>query len=387
MFREALESLKQQGLYRLMRRVESAQGAHVVINGRSYILMAGNNYLGLAEHREVRQAAIRAIRQYGVGSGASRLISGNMTPHEELETRLARFMGTDAALVFNTGYMANLSLLSCLLPEDGLLLLDRHCHASLIDGARLSGLRFRTYRHRDLDKLKALLDKKPPTQQALIVTDGIFSMDGDIAPLPQLVSLAQQYGARILVDEAHAIGILGPHGRGTLEYFGLDPKNDVVFQMGTLGKAIGTFGAFVVGKHDLIEYLINKARTFIYTTALPTAVCAAASAAIDLIEKEPERKTRLWENRNYLYQGLQYLKLDTLCSESPILPILLSESEKALALSEILFEHGIYAPAIRPPTVPKGTSRIRMTVMSHHTRADLDRVLAVLNQAKTTLAL
>ena len=387
MFREELERLKQRGLYRFLRRVDSEQGPHVVINGRSCILLAGNNYLGLANHPDVRQAAIEAIQQYGVGSGASRLISGNMALHQELETRLARFKGTRAALVFSTGYMANLSILSCLVPENGLILLDRLCHASLIDGARLSGRRYRIYSHRDLDKLEQLLKKKPRHNSALIVTEGIFSMEGDIAPLPQLLYLARQYGARILVDEAHATGVLGRHGRGTLEHFGLDSSSEELLQMGTLGKAIGAFGAFVVGNDDMIEYLINKARAFIYTTALPPAVCAAAIAALDLIEKEPERRTQLWQNRNVLHQGLQNLGFDTLNSETPILPILITESDKAMELSEILFEHGIYAPAIRPPTVPKRTSRIRMTVMTDHTPSDLNRVLEVLEKAKTTLSL
>lgn len=387
MYREELERLKEAGLLRFMRRVESEQGPRVIINGRSHILLAGNNYLGLADHPKVRQAAIEAIRRYGVGSGASRLISGNMTLHEELERCLAHFKRTEAALVFSTGYMANLSLLSCLIPEDGLLLLDRLCHASLIDGARLSGRPYRIYGHRDLNKLARLLKRKPPQKPALIVTDGVFSMDGDIAPLPQLLSLAREHGARILVDEAHATGVLGKHGRGTLEHFGLDEPGEELIQMGTLGKAIGTFGAYIVGSRDLINYLINKARTFIYTTALPPAICAAAMAALDLIEKEPERRVRLWENRHHLHEGLRTLGFDTLDSETPILPVLSSNSYKAVRLSEMLFDQGILAPAIRPPTVPKGTSRIRMTVMATHTPTDLKQVLETLAEAKRALTL
>jgi 8-amino-7-oxononanoate synthase len=387
MFREELDALKQRGLYRFLRRVDSEQGPHVVINGRPCILLAGNNYLDLANHPDVRQAAMEAIQQYGVGSGASRLISGNMALHQELESRIARFKGTTAALVFNTGYMANLSILSCLVPDDGLILLDRLCHASLIDGARLSGRRYRIYSHRDLDKLEQLLKKKPRHSSALIVTDGVFSMEGDIAPLPQLLHLARQYGAKIMVDDAHATGVLGRHGRGTLEHFGLDSSSDELIQMGTLGKAVGAFGAFVVGNADLIEYLMNKARTFIYTTSLPPAICAAAIAALDLIEKEPERRTKLWQNRDYLHQGLKNLEFDSLHSETPILPILMKDSDKAMKLSEMLFDHGIYASAIRPPTVPKGTSRIRMTVMTSHTSSDLNTVLEVLEKAKRTLSL
>ena len=384
---EELNRLKEADLYRFLRRVESEQGPHVMINGKPYILLAGNNYLGLADHPKVREAAIEAIHRYGVGSGASRLISGNMALHEELETRLAHFKGTEAALIFSTGYMANLALLSCLIPEDGLILLDRLCHASLIDGARLSGRPYRVYGHKDLNKLERLLQRKPQGQSALIVTDGVFSMDGDIAPLPQLISLARQYGAQVLVDDAHATGVLGIHGRGTLEHFGVSPSEDSVIQMGTLGKAIGTFGAYVAGSHDLIEYLINKARTFIYTTALPPAVCAATAAALDLIEKEPELRVRLWKNRTHFYEGLHSLGFDTLQSETPILPILISDSHKALKLAEALFDEGIFAPAIRPPTVPKGTSRIRMTVMATHAKADLDRALEVLGKTGKALGL
>jgi glycine C-acetyltransferase/8-amino-7-oxononanoate synthase len=382
MYREELERIKKAGLYRFLRRVESAQGPYVTINGKPYLLMAGNNYLGLANHPKVREAAIEAIHRYGVGAGASRLISGNMALHEELEERLARFKGTEAALIFSTGYMANLSLLSSLLPEDGLILLDRLCHASLIDGARLSGHAYRVYGHRDLTKLTRLLENKPQGQPALIVTDGVFSMDGDITPLPRLIALAREYGARVLIDDAHATGVLGTYGRGTLEHFGISPTDENVIQMGTLGKAIGTFGAYVVGSRDLREYLINKARAFIYTTALPPAVCAAGIAALELIEKEPELRTRLWQNRNHLHQGLRSLHFDTLGSETPILPIIISDSDIALRWAELLFEEGILAPAIRPPTVPKGTSRIRMTVMADHTKEDLNRVLEILERGQ-----
>ena len=388
MYSDELNRLKEAGLYRFLRRVESEQGPHVMIGGKPYILLAGNNYLGLANHPQVRQAAIEAIHRYGVGSGASRLISGNMALHEELEMRLAHFKGTEAALIFSTGYMANLSLLSCLIPEDGLILLDRLCHASLIDGARLSGRPYRVYGHRDLNKLERLLERKPQGQPALIVTDGVFSMDGDIAPLPQLISLAREHGAQVLVDDAHATGVLGAHGRGTVEHFGLSPSTrDGLLQMGTLGKAIGTFGAYVAGSRDLIEYLINKARTFIYTTALPPAVCAATMAALDLIEKEPELRIRLWQNRNHLFEGLHSLGFDTLESETPILPILIPDNDKALRLAEMLFDEGILAPAIRPPTVPKGTSRIRIAVMATHTKDDLNRVLEVLGKAGKALGL
>jgi 8-amino-7-oxononanoate synthase len=381
---DELARLSRDGLLRSLRRVESGQGPHVRIDGRTYVLMAGNNYLGLAGHPALKQAAIDAIGEFGIGSGASRLISGNTILHEKLEARLALFKQAESALVFNSGYAANLSLIPCLAPENGLVLLDRLSHASLIDGARLSGRPFRTYGHRDPDKLERLLRSRPARQAALIVTEGVFSMDGDIAPLVELVSLARRYEARILLDDAHATGVLGRNGRGSLEHFGIVPSEDVI-QMGTLGKAVGTFGAFVTGPRDLIRYLLNTARSFIYTTSLPPAVCAASIAAIDLIEKEPERRERLWRNRTVLSDGIRDRGLDPGNSESPILPVLLGDSERAVRFSEILYERGILAPAIRPPTVPRGTSRIRMTAMSDHSAEDLNRVLNALDEARRTV--
>lgn len=382
MYDEQLQQIEKQGLLRSIRWIDSPQGPHVTIEGRSFIQMSGNNYLGLAEDIRLRQASIHAIEAFGIGSGASRLLSGSMTPHRELEDRLARFKNTEAALVFSTGYMANLALLSCLIPEDGIILLDRLSHASLIDGARLSGRKFRTYAHKDLDRLEQLLRQNPPKKPALIVTDGVFSMDGDIAPLPELLSLARKYKARILLDDAHGIGVLGKTGRGTLEHFGIDPNIEEIIQMGTLGKAIGVFGAYVVGKHDLIKLLINQARTLIYTTALPPALCAAATTAIDLIDHEPTRRKQLWENRHYLHDGLLRLGFKTLGSQTPIIPILTYQIEPTLQLSKSLLDHGILALPIRPPTVPRKRSRIRLSVMATHSREDLDFVLKVFEHEK-----
>ena len=382
MYQNELDRLKKANLLRSLRRIDSAQGPRVIINGRSYLLMSGNNYLGLANHPLIRQAAIEAIHQYGVGSGASRLISGNMRLHEELEFQLARFKGTEAALVFNTGYMANLALLSCIVPQDGLVVVDRACHASLIDGVRLRGQRFRTFNHQNLKKLEELLKAKTPRRSALIVTDGVFSMEGDIAPLPQLLAIARKYDARILLDDAHGTGVLGKHGRGTLEHFGLDPRTEEIIQMGTLGKAIGGFGAYAAGPKKLVQYLLNKARTFIYTTALPPMVCAAAITALELIDKEPDRLSRLWENRGYLHRGLQDLGITTLSSESPILSISFSDVTTGLRISEALYNQGILIPAIRPPTVPRGTSRIRITAMATHTQADLDFALTIFKRTQ-----
>ncbi|MBI3811840.1 MAG: 8-amino-7-oxononanoate synthase [Nitrospirae bacterium] len=378
---DTIRQLKADGLFRSLRRVEpdpQGRSGRLMIEGRSVILLASNNYLGLSDHPRVKAAAAAAVRRYGFGSGASRLISGNAPPYEALEERIARFKQTEAALVFSTGYMANLGTLSCLIPSEGLLIADRLCHASLIDGCRASGCRFRVYDHGDTDQLDRLLAKRPANQPAVIVTDGVFSMDGDIAPLPALVEIARRHGAIVFVDDAHAMGIIGKEGRGTVEHFGLEPRS--VIQMGTLGKALGCFGAYVAGSRLLIDYLINKAKTFIYTTALPPAVTAAALAAFDVMEEEPEIRKNLWRNRNYYAEGLKSLGFDIMNSETPIIPIMVGDSRSAVIFSERLLENGIFAPAIRPPTVPKGTSRIRTTVMAVHSRDDLDYVLETLGK-------
>jgi 8-amino-7-oxononanoate synthase len=385
MEREELDRLKKTGLYRTLNTVESGQGARVTLEGRSFLQMSGNNYLDLAAHPEVRQAAIDCISRFGVGTGASRLISGNMRIHELLEQRLARFKGTQSALLFSTGYMANLAALTCLSPENGLVIMDRLCHASLIDGVRLSGRRFRTFGHNDPEKLESLLRDKPQDQPAMVVTEGVFSMEGDLCPLPSLAAVARRYGARILLDDAHGTGVMGKSGRGTVEHFGMEPSADDLIQMGTLGKALGGFGAFIAGSRDMIEFLTNKARTFIYTTALPPSICAAAIAALDVIEKEPELRSRLWSNREYLFGGLRSMGFDTLASESPILPAAFPDLETGSAVSALLREHGILAPVIRPPTVPRGTSRLRLTVMASHDRQDLKLVLSTLGRAAESI--
>ncbi|HEY5593576.1 MAG TPA: 8-amino-7-oxononanoate synthase [Nitrospiria bacterium] len=385
---DVIQRLKADGLFRSLRRVEPdplGRSGRLMIEGRSVILLASNNYLGLADHPRVKEAAAAAIRQYGFGSGASRLISGNTFPHEALEKRIAQFKRTEAALVFSTGYMANLGILSCLIPSEGLLIADRLCHASLIDGCRASGCRFRVYEHGDTDQLERLLAKKPANQPTVVVTDGVFSMDGDIAPLPALVEIARRHGAAVFVDDAHATGVIGDEGRGTVEHFGLEPQS--VIQMGTLGKALGGFGAYAVGSRVFIDYLINRAKTFIYTTALPPAIAAAALAAFDVLEEEPDLRKNLWRNRTYYAEGLKSLGLDTLNSETPIIPIMIGDSRSAVIFSERLLDAGVFAPAIRPPTVPKGTSRIRTTVMATHSRDDLDYVLETVGKIARSMGI
>ena len=379
MFQQRLNDLARRSLLRRLRTIGSASEAEVTLEGRPVILMASNNYLGLATHPALTRAAIQATERFGVGAGAARLVSGTLPPHEELETALAKFKGTEAALAFGSGYLANLGMIPALIGAGGLILADRLCHASLIDGCRLSGASLRVYRHSDMAHLKSLLAKRPAKQETLIVTDGVFSMDGDLAPLPELIALADRYGARLFVDDAHGTGIMGAHGRGTPEHYGVESR--LPFHMGTLGKALGTSGAYVVGPAAMIQYLINTARTFLFATAPPPATAAATVAALQVLQAEPERRVRLWENRHYLHAGLTRLGFQLTASAGPILPIVVGNAQKTVAMADRLLELGVYAPAIRPPTVPNNTSRIRVTVTSEHSRAQLDRALAAFGQA------
>src|SRR5713226_5109483 len=378
MYRSRLDTLARRSLLRRLRTIDSAPGAEVELEGRRILLFSSNNYLDLATHPRVTEAAINAIRRYGVGAGASRLVSGSLRPHRELEERLAAFKRVEAALVFPTGYQANLGLITTLAEDCSILYADRLCHASLIDACRLCDAPLRVYRHRDHAQLTRLLQRGRAPRPALVVTDGVFSMDGDLAPLPELDKAEEQAGATVVVDDAHGTGVMGATGRGTVEHFGLEGRPLV--QMGTLSKALGGLGGFVAGSRDLIEYLVNRARAFIYTTALPPAQAAAAIAALDVIAAEPERRARLWSLRHRLHEGVRQLGFDTLDSQSPIIPLLIGDAEVALRLSETLLSHGIYAPAVRPPTVPAGTSRIRLSVTAGHTSAQIDHLLEVLQK-------
>ena len=348
-------------------------GPVIQLDGRQVILLCSNDYLGLATHPATIHAAVQTTEQYGTGSGASRLICGTLPPHHTLESSLAAFKRTESALVFGSGYLANLGVIPSLIGQKGLILADRLCHASLIDGCRLSGADFRIFRHRDSAQVEMLLKRRPQNRPTLIVTDGLFSMDGDLAPLPDLAALAKRYDAMLYVDDAHGTGIMGPTGRGTLEELAVE--HDIPFHMGTLGKALGSSGAYIAGPRETIEYLVNTVRPFIFTTAAPPASSAAASAALEVIQREPERRARLWANRHRLFHGLQRLGFRLTATVSPILPILVGDAGKTLAFSEQLLAHGVYAAAIRPPTVPNDTSRIRVTVTSEHTTPQIDEAL------------
>ena len=385
MFEQHLQKLGDQHLLRRLRTIASATGPTVMLEGREVILLSSNNYLGLATHPTVVEAAITATRRYGTGSGAARLVCGTLMPHEALETALARFKGTEAALTFAAGYLANIGVIPALIGKDGLILADRLCHASLIDGCRLSGATFRVYHHRDMNHLEQLLARRTSGKPTLIVTDGIFSMDGDIAPMKDIAQLAERYGATIYVDDAHGTGILGPTGRGTLEHCGVESR--VPYHMGTLSKAIGSAGGYLAGSAAFIAYLVNTCRAFTYTTAPPPATAAAATAAIQVIEQEPDRRARLWQNRERLAQGLTRLGFRLAASESPILPIIVGDPDRAMNLAQALIDQGVYAPAIRPPTVPPATSRIRLTITADHTDEQIDQALAGLERAGRTLNL
>ena len=379
MFKKQLAELAAKHLLRQIRPIHSGIGPVIEISGRQILQFAANDYLGLATHPEVIRASVSATQQFGAGAGAARLVSGSLPPHQELDLALAQFKGTEAALTFSSGYLANIGTIPTLIGRDGLILADRLSHASLIDGCRLSAADFRIYRHNDTEHLQSLLSAKRHGRRTLIVTDGLFSMDGDLAPLPELNRLAQTYDATLYIDDAHGTGVMGPHGQGTVEHFGLG--KEIPFHMGTLGKALGSSGAYLAGSTDLIQLLMNTNRSFIFTTASPPGSAAAAIAALRIIQQEPERRARLWANRERLFEGLTQLGFTLAPSMSPIMPILIGDAETAMIFAEHLLGEGIYAPAIRPPTVPNATSRIRVTITSEHLPSHIDQALAAFQRA------
>jgi glycine C-acetyltransferase/8-amino-7-oxononanoate synthase len=377
---DELIKIKNAGLYRELKVVGSAQDTHIEIEGKTFLSFCSNNYLGLANNPSVIKAVKDAVEEYGWGAGASRLVSGNMSLHESLEDEISRFKGKEAALVFPTGYMANLGAISSLVSNGDLVICDKLNHASIIDGCRLSGADFRVYAHCDMVKLENVLRKSTKYNRKLIVTDSVFSMDGDLAPLPDIVRIAGKHKAMVMVDEAHGTGVFGKNGRGVIEHFNLN--KEVYIVMGTLSKAIGSLGGYVCGDIDLINYLRNKARSFMYTTALPPAVCAASIAGIKLIQNDPSLRESLWRNVRFIKEKLKSLNFSIISSESPIIPILIGDSQKAVDMSNFLYKKGLLIPAIRPPTVPANSSRLRMTIMSTHTKEDLERLLEALSEVQ-----
>ena len=365
-----LAQLNQVGLSRSLRSVMTAPIGRALLDGREVILLGSNNYLGLSVHPIVVEAAAAAVQKYGTGASASRLMSGNCDLYTELETKIAEAKGTEAALVFGSGYLANIGTIPVLASEGDLILSDALNHASIIDGCRLSQATKQIYRHCDVEHLESLLAQSMKFRHRLIVTDGVFSMDGDITPLSEICGLAERYDATVMVDDAHSFGVLGETGGGTIEHFGLENRD--VIQMGTLSKAIGGLGGYVAGSTALIDFLMNRARGFIFTTGLPPATLAGASAAIDVIRSNPELRQRLFSNVLLLKNALLERGFQLLPSQTQILPLILGAADVASRFAETLLSHGVYAPAIRPPTVPEGTSRLRISVIASHTTEDLE---------------
>jgi glycine C-acetyltransferase/8-amino-7-oxononanoate synthase len=373
-----LDELKGLGLYRRMRMISGPQGPRVVLDGKPVLLLCSNNYLGLADHPRVRQAAADAAMRWGVGAGASRLVSGNMTIHRRLEERLAAFKGTETALLFGSGYLANTGIVSALAREGEVVFSDELNHASIVDGCRLAKAETFVYRHGDMEHLAHGLRQAGP-RASLIVTDGVFSMDGDVAPLEEIVELAGRHDVRVVVDDAHGMGALGPGGRGSVAEAGLEDEVDIV--VGTLGKALGSYGAYACCDQTMAKYLINSARTLIFSTALPPPAVAGALAALDLVEDQPRRVERLRDNGEVMRAELAREGFDVTGSETQIIPLVIGDADLAMRMCEAALGLGVFAQAIRPPTVPDGTSRLRLAVMASHSKEELRDAARVLGRA------
>ena len=382
---EALEQLRAEGLYRRLRVLEGEQAHTSRFDGRDVINLSSNNYLGLTSHPSLREAAIRAVRELGAGSGSVRTIAGTMALHLDLERRIAAFKHTEAAVVFQSGFAANAGTVAAILGKEDLILSDELNHASIIDGARLSRASIKVFPHRDVEALRRLLEETASIKRRLVITDGVFSMDGDVAPLREIAALAREHGAIMMVDDAHSSGVLGRNGRGTIDHFDLHGQVDI--QVGTLSKAMGVLGGYVCGSKSLIEFLYHRARPFLFSTSHPPAVASACLAAIDVLEREPERIERLWANTKRFKAGLTRLGFDTGTSETPITPILVGEADTAMKFSDRAFERGVFAQGIGFPTVAKGRARLRTIVTATHTEEELDRALEILGDAARSLGI
>src|SRR5687767_13426917 len=380
-----LIALRGQGLFRPLRVLDGEQAARASIDGRSVVNLSSNNYLGFTSHPRLRQRALEALQSLGVGTGSVRTIAGTMEIHMELERRLARFKQTEAAVVFQSGFTANAGTVSSILGREDAIVSDELNHASIIDGARLSRATIKVFPHRDVTAARRLLEALPREQRTLLITDGVFSMDGDLGPLPELCDLADEFGCIMMVDDAHASGVFGRNGRGTVDHFGLHGRVDV--QVGTLSKAIGALGGYVAGSRALVEFLYHRARPFLFSTSHPPAVAAACLAAIDVLETEPELIERLWENARHFKAGLERLGFDTGHSETPITPVIVGAGALAHRFSDRLFEEGVFAMGIGFPTVPEEKSRVRTIVTAEHSRDELDTCLDVFERVGKELAI
>ena len=369
---EQVREVYDSGNYFFFRKLESAQDSEVMVNGRRVIMAGSNNYLGLTNHPRVKEAAIKAIEKFGSGCAGSRFLNGNLQIHEELEAKLARFFRKEAALVFATGYQTNLGAISALVGRSDVAMIDKYDHASIIDGCRLSFGKVKKFRHNDMKDLERVLEGTTDKGK-LIIVDGVFSMEGDIANLPQIVKLAKTYGARVMVDDAHGVGVLGEGGRGTAEHFGLENEVDLI--MGTYSKSLAAIGGFVAGSWEVINYIKHTGRSMIFSASLPPALVASVSTALDIIEEQPQLLMQLWKNTRKMLQGYKEMGFDTGMSETPIIPIVIGDTMKVFGMCKLLFENGIFVNPVASPAVPPGRELLRTSYMATHTEEQLDRVL------------
>ncbi len=382
---DELRELKARGLFRWPRLLSGPQAPVAVYDGREVINLCSNNYLNLANHPRLKEAARRVVEALGVGAGAVRTIAGNMAIHRELEEELARFKQTEATLLFQSGFTANAGTVAAVLGKEDVIVSDELNHASIIDGARLSGAEKKIYPHGDVEAARRLLAASRGARRLLLITDGVFSMDGDIAPLPDLVAAAEEFGAIMMVDDAHASGVLGRQGRGTIDHFHLHGR--VHIQVGTLSKAFAGLGGYVAGSQTLVDYLIHRARPLLFSTSHPPSVAAAALEAVRLVQEDDGLIARLWENTRFFKEGLKRLGFDTGNSQTPITPVIVGDEARAMQLSDRLFDHGVFALGIAYPTVPRGKARVRTIVTAGHTREHLERALDAFRRAGEELRL
>ena len=370
---DELATLKQQGLYRTLRILDGEQKAHATFDHHAVVNLSSNNYLGLTTHPRLREKALQAVKDFGVGSGSVRTIAGTMEIHMELERRLAEFKNTEAVVVFQSGFAANAGTVAAILTKDDVVVSDELNHASIIDGCRLSRATIKVFSHRNVEAARKVLSELPANQRKLLISDGVFSMDGDLGALPGLCDLAEEFGCIMMVDDAHASGVFGKNGRGTIDHFGMHGRVDI--QVGTLSKAIGALGGYVAGSRVLIDFLYHRARPFLFSTSHPPAVAASCLAAIEVLLQEPQLIDRLWDNTRFFKEGLSRLGFNTGLSESPITPVIVGEGALAMKLSDRLFEGGVFAQGIAFPTVPRDKARVRTIVTATHTRDELQFAL------------
>ncbi len=381
---ETTQGLRANGHYFFFRKLESPQDSEVVVNGKRVIMIGSNNYLGLTSHPRVKEAAIKAIEKFGSGCAGSRFLNGNLEIHEELEDKLARFFRKEAALVFATGYQTNLGSISALLGRNDVAIIDKYDHASIIDGCRLSFGKVKKYLHNDMKDLERVLEAAK-NKGKLIIVDGIFSMEGDIADLPNIVKLAKAYGARVMVDDAHGVGVLGRGGRGTAEHFGLEDQVDLI--MGTYSKSLAAIGGFVAGSKVTIDFIKHIGRSMIFSASLPPSLVASVSTALDIIEEQPQLRRQLWENTHKMLKSYKALGYDTGTSETPIVPIIIKDNMKVYTMCKFLFEHGVFVNPVVSPAVPPGRELLRTSYMATHTKEQLDRVLDAFEKVGKQLGL